>query len=332
MRRRRAARKRKKGNPANAARFAPGRAAEAVDCVGGAGWQNPDNGHLVIETVVALHHDQARCLYRAYQAMVRLMAAGAVEPPGGTRIAAMPVDRATGNRIHAVLDRWRQNRNDRWKQLAGRIGLGTEASTEVDRLPVQFTKVSGTARNGRLFQPLAPETYAVLEDGRVIGRLDAGKPQFDVSRLDDEPQYCAGIGTVRKIDGVPSIMRVLALGKTSREAATRGAAIFEACGMNGNPQLAMKIARITPIDGQMIRTAMEQGLEAAEGESRRIMETGLGLVDHLVQDNEWIDVDAETQEAMVRDEVSQVTVDGNGQPQVWEAEAKANSYWADTVQ
>ena len=52
-------------------RIAAGRAEDALDWIGGAGWQDPDTGRLHIETPIALHHDQGRTLRRTVDPLPR---------------------------------------------------------------------------------------------------------------------------------------------------------------------------------------------------------------------------------------------------------------------
>ena len=324
---------RRKQAPAKVARFAPGRASDAVDWVGGAGWQKPENGHLVIETVMALHHDQARCMHRCHRITSQRPRPASNEIRKRTQLITMPVSRATGHAIYAQLDTWRQHPTDAWKRMVGRIGLGAGEAAEAGHLPVSFTQIAPTTRDGHLLQPLTPEQLAVLEDDRVIGRLNAGEPQLDISHLENEPQYAAGLGGETETEDMPSILILLAIGRTTAEAVTRAQAILEATRADANPYLVLKLSRITPIDGQMLQTSMESSLQNAEGKRKRILEVALGRKDHLVEPDGWSEVDEETRTALAVNKPSQVTVDANGMPQIWDqANTRVDPYWATKIQ
>lgn len=312
-------------------RFATGRAEDAVDWVAGAGWQDPEDGHLVIEGILALHHDQARSLYRAHQAVTRLTAAGAVRFPDGARVIAMPVDRKLGDIVHAKLTHWLAD-SDPWRRLVGRIGLGTEPGVDIARLPLQFTRAASTSRDGRLLYSLGSDAFATLDDGRIVGALDAGEAQFDVSRIEDEPCYVSGVGFANEVPDVPSIVFVFAVGRTTAQALTRGCAVFESFDVPAKPHFVLKVARVAPIDGQLLRSGLERARDIATGKSRRALEVGLGEQDHLVAAGEWRDVPDEARGALDADTPAQVTTDGNGHPQVWDGHVAPDPYWADQVQ
>lgn len=217
--------------------------------------------------------------------------------------------------------------------MVGRIGLGAGDSAEVDHLPVSFTQTAPTTRDGHLLEPVKPEHFAVVEDGRVIGRLNAGNPELDISRLEDEPHYAAGLGMQQETEDTPSILVLLSIGRTTAEAVTRAQAILEATRADANPHLVPKLARITPLDGQMLRTWIENSLETAQGKRKRVLEIAVGQKDHLVQPDGWSDVDEETRTALAMNKPSQVTIDADGMPQVWDQpNTQVDPYWATKVQ
>ena len=329
-------RRRRQRRPTEVTRFAAGRASDASDWVGGAGWQEETDGHLVIELVLSLHHDQARCLYRAYNAATRLENANTIDFPGGAQLIAMPVQRGEGDVVYARLNRWRTDQASRWHRLVGRIGLGLERAMEVATIPLQFQAISTTARDGRPFHPIEAEAFAVLDGDRVVGKLDAGEPQLDITRLTDEPVYVTGVGLGTELPGVPAIFHVLALGTTPQEAGMRGEAIFLATGMGENPNIALKTARITSLDAMLIRRGMEEGLKTAAGQPRRILEVALGRVDELAEPDQWQGHDPGHDPAacaaMEREPASQLTVNHDGLPQIWDSAATPDPYWGQKVQ
>ena len=313
-------------------RDAPGRADDAVDWVGGAGWQDRDSGHLTIELIMALHHDQACALHRAQQISERVASIKEVGFPDTFEIIAMPVTRKVGDEVYAQLDNWRQHPTSPTKRLLGRIGLGSENCGEV---PLHFMSIAQTRPDGWMSSPLSAEAFAVLEDGmRLIGKIDAGKAQLDISNLEDEPQFVAGVGLKQDVGDVqvPTILEMLALGKTTAEATTRGVAIFDAENLGERPGLGLKIARVTRLDGQMLRMAMENSIKEAKGKDLRNLEIGLGRKDELIKDDEWVDIPESERAAMMHGDPAQVTVNGDGSPQLWEAGVITNPYWAHRVQ
>jgi len=323
--------RRKRGAP-EVARFAQGRAIDAVDWVGGAGWQNPENGHLVIETIMALHHDQARCMDRCHRIISR-QPLPSNKQREEIRLITMPVSTTTGDVIHARLQAWRRHPSDRWKRTVGRIGLGSEEAGPAGRVPLSFTQISTTARDGRPLKPIGPEAFAVLENDRVIGRIDAGKPQLHVNPLEREPQYAAGLGADTETENMPSIMILLAIGRTTAEAITRAARIYEGIREKIHPRLVLKISRISPMDGQMLRTSIERNLQSAPDDARHTLEIGIGHKDDLIDADEWCEVDEETRNALAAAKPSVVTVDGDGMPQIWdERNTQVNPYWGSKVQ
>ena len=240
-----------------------------------------------------------------------------------------PVREAEGTVIHEVLESMRTQNKDRWTRTLGRIGLGREPTVEVATLPLQFTMVSATTRDGSLDKPIEAHVFASLErDGRVVGGMDAGKPQVDVSRLEEEPEYCAGVGPAREVPGIPSMLYVLAIGTTPREAASRCHAIaakMEELGKN----LALTIGRVSRLDGQLLRKGMEEALETATGDGRAAVEMGLGRTDDLIDEDGWITVPPDIVQGMADDEVCKITVNADGHPQVWDCSAEPDPYWAD---
>ena len=164
----------------------------------------------------------------------------------------MPVDRKLGDIVHAKLIHWLAG-PDPWRRLVGRIGLGTEPGVDIARLPLQFTRAVSTARDGRLLCSLGSDAFATLHNGRIVGALDAGEAQFDVSRLEDEPCYVSGVGFANEVPDVPSIVFVFAIGRTTAQAFTRGCAVFESFDVPAKPHFVLKVARVAPIDGQLLR-------------------------------------------------------------------------------
>lgn len=131
---------------------------------------------------------------------------------------------------------------------------------------------------------------------------------------------------------MPAIFQVLAVGKTPRAGLSRGHAIVLGSGMAENPNIVLKLARIAPLDAQMIRMGMERMLERSEGKAARLLETGLGIVDHLFEEDDWCDVEPEVREGLENEPVSQMTVNGEGMPQIWEADVTPNAYWSEKVE
>ena len=313
-------------------RYAPGRADDAVDWVGGAGWQDAESGHLTVELIMALHHDQACALHRANRVAARLSSVKRLGFPDSFEIIAMPVRESVGDEIYARLESWRRHRTDPTKRTLGRIGLGSERCGEV---PLQFRSFAATRPDGGMSEPLKPETFAVLEDGRrLIGKIDAGKTQIDISNLEEEPQFVAGVGWRHDVSDVqlPGMFQVLALGRTTSEATTRGDPVFEAAGLKGHPNVVMKIARVTRLDGQMLRMAMENSIKEATGKAFRTLEIGIGRKDDLVEDNEWMDMSDDERATLMQEGASQVTIDSDGSPQLWDASVITNPDWAHELQ
>ena len=281
----------------------------------------------MIELVLSLHHDQARCLHRAYEAMRILVRRSASSFPAGAEAIAMPVRQVEGDEIYARLNRWRTDRSNPWHRLVGRIGLGLDPATEAGTVPLQFQAISTTARDGHPFSPIEAEAFAVVEANRVVGGIDAGKPQLDVTRMDEEPVYVTGAGLMTEVPGVPALFQVLAVGRTAREAGMRGEAVFIGTGLAENSNIALKTARITAMDAMLIRTAMEKGLQQATGQARRVIEVGLGMVDHLADPDKWDGLDSATCAALEREPPAQMTVNHDGVPQIWDATATPDPYW-----
>lgn len=262
-------------------RLQPGRAFDAVDWVGGTGRQAPA-GNLVLDLVLSIHHDQARAFARALQALSVSLGDSPAEPAAGVRVVVLPVDRVAGDAAHARLVALASGGDPAARRVA-RIGLGAEPGHEAAGLPLLFTRMSSTARDGRPYAPIAPELFAVADGATFVGRVDAGDPELDLTRLESEPCWVAGVGYLRESLRVPSIVRVLAVGRAPEEAASRGAAIAQVLGVAGDDRLALKLTRVLPVDARVLREALEHGLAAADGMVRRLLEVALGRVDHLVK-------------------------------------------------
>ena len=303
------------------------RAPDAVDWVAGIGWKDERNRRTVIEFVLAVHHDQARCMYRAHEAAGYVPEAEYVEYPGGVLLICMPVPGDAAETARRMLEAWRREGDRAWKRHASRIGLGAERTTEGPHIPPEYIRTTNTARNGRPLQPIEPRAFADFEDGRLVGPLYDEGPNADVSELDQEPTYCAGIGADAEPDGVPYIVQVLALGRTCAEAAGRGAAVFDRHRMQAcRPAVVLKVARIAPINGLTLRETMQEALEHNGKHAATSLLIGLGRADRLVPTG------AGTQQRAAATPLAQMTVNGQGQPQLWKAGTEPDPYWNQRVQ
>ena len=314
-------------------RYAPGRAEDAVDWVGGIGWQHPESGHLQIVVILAIHHDQACTLHRCHQIAAEILEKDGVKEsvPETVSIIAMPVKPDVGDTIHRQLAANEENGSPTRRRMT-RIGLGTKPCGDV---PLHFRVHSVTAPDGHLTEPIRAEEFATLDrNGRLIGTIDAGEPELDFSNLEAEPVFVAGAGMARThpTARIPTILRVLAIGQTPAEAASRGLTIFEKAKLSENRNLMLKVRRVSRLDGQMIRMAMEGALESGnESEGEQVaLKLALGRSDHLVP--EWVDVPEEMQRRVTGDKPAQVTMDSSGAAQLWEPDTTTEPYWAETVQ
>lgn len=279
---------------------------------------------------MAFHHDQARALHRAHAVIDHLVIAGALELPPGSRIVAMPIRRDVGDAVHRHLVA-RLGGADAPARLTARIGLGLDPAVEVARLPLQFTRTAVTARDGSLLGPLDPTHFATIEGDRIVGHIDAGREQVGIGRLDQEPQYVAGAGFPSSPASVPSIVAVLAIGHTTAQALSRGCSVFDAFGLDQS-LFVVRIAKLKPIDGQLLRITLESARDAADPPSRDFFETGLGGRDDSLRPDRWHDLDPAARAVLDAGEPAQVTTDGSGRPQVWNADVDPCPYWADDVQ
>ena len=169
---------------------------------------------------------------------------------------------------------------------------------------------------------------------RLVGQLDAGKPQFTIGTLETEPEYVAGIGFRHnmRVYRMPEIMQVLGLGKTGVEAARNGETVFRARGLGEQPDVILKIARVTKLDGHMLRVGMETSMKKAEGSLRTILEMGLGLKDDVAQQGAEIVVPEEIRVGLGEEEPAQVTVNDDGIAELWEAGARTDPQWRRRVE
>ena len=274
--------------------------------------------------ILALHHDNAESLHRAHQVADRLQRIKTVPLPNKINLMAIPVSAEIGDAVHARLSGWAEDKRAS-KRMVGGIGLGSQSCGPI---PAHYLLNSRTEPDGSLIEPIAPEAFGTLEDeGRIVGHTDGGK-SAEVD-LGNEPTFVAGMGIEGDMreQGMPDIMTVLAIGKTSSEAVTNGQSLCEIMGFNRNPKLVLKVARVTALDGHALRTKMQEAMENAEGSAQRAMKIGLGLKNDLTEDDEWSDVDAETRKAIAADGPAQVTIDEDGVLQVWDAGATTDPHW-----
>ena len=309
--------------------FTEPRAGNALDWVGGAGWVDRSRGKLVIEVVLAVHHDQARCLHRTTQAIMHLAETGAMRfPParfpGGAHAVTMPVDERTGGETRAALERWRRY-GEPWQRIVVRIGLGAEPAVEAMRIVRKEAKRKITAVDGRLLTSIEPEAFASWDDQRLVARKGAAAATTGLGDMDADPVYCTGICRADREETEPVISRILAVGRTTREAVTRGSATFRNVVPEHDTERTLGLARIPPSDARTLRQVMNRRMRTSNGKTQRIIQVGLGRADHLIGDGEWEDIPPEEREKLAGKRGARVTINEDGEPQIGDREAEDNA-------
>ena len=227
----RASRRRRRRIPRprpSASRLAAGRSPAAYDWVAGLGWLNPGDGSFHIEIPLALHHDQARAMQRTVDAVGRyrtLTPDLAVVWGTDVQLLTLPLTSADAQRVLVVLQRRARSGAEPFRG-ATRIGLGLDRRLERRLVAITFRRLSVTGPDGAPTVPIGPALLGRVDAAcRVDGRVDAGGVTADLSDLDGEPVWAAGVGYPRPVPGVPVITSVLALGHTAPLAAARGMAL-----------------------------------------------------------------------------------------------------------
>lgn len=196
--------------------------------VAGLGYQDR-NGRLHMPIPLAIGYKPGRTMYRALKA--KDLYTEIYRPPKRvTEVCLMPVTDADAGKLRKQLERHTRRTNSALARAA-RIGLGEDAATEREPVPLGFGEVATANPDGTLRKPLEEEVYAVVDKTGLHGRIDAGKAEEVVDPHTDTmspPRFAAGLGIrgdlgVELPDDLARIPIMLATGETAGIAARRAA-------------------------------------------------------------------------------------------------------------
>ena len=182
------------------------------------------------------------------------------------QLRTLPLTTADAQRVRRVLQQFARAAAEPFRGSA-RIGLGLVQSFERRPVAVTFRRLSVTAPDGSTAVPIAPSFLGRLDTAcRVDGRAPVSGPTADLSDLEDEPVWAAGVGYCRQVPGVPVITSVLALGHSAPLAAARGMALAVAMDVLVPDVLRLKVVPVRRIDARVLRQNIEAHLAKAQRE------------------------------------------------------------------
>ena len=247
------------------------------------------------------------------------------------QLLTLPLGKADARRVVALLRCRVRSRAEPFRGDA-RIGLGLDRDLERKPVAIIFRQLSITRADGSFTAPLAPDVVGWLDHAcRVDGRVPVSGETADLTRLEDEPVWAAGVGYRRQVPGVPVITSVLALGHTAPLAAARGMAVAVAMDALVPDVLRLKVVLIRRIDARLLRESMEEHLAAARRagdlEHMRHARVSLGQLDGSIDTSFVFERGTDLPDTYDEERCAVLAAGAGAVPQLWEAGVPVDVDW-----